>query len=445
MDAATPLRPSSRVTAIRAAMLTFAGDPFVQGRAARHYEPDAIVAMADGRIVACGPAADVVRSLPPDTSIAHYEHALVSAGFVDAHVHYPQLPILGAGGKPLLDWLAAYTFPAECRFGDADHARAVAARYFDENVRNGITTACVFCTVHPESVDALFEEAARRAMRIVGGKVLMDRNAPSDLLDTAQRGYDESKALIERWHGRDRLAYAVTPRFAATSSSAQLDAAAALWRETPGAFVQSHLAENRDEVALIASLFPDRADYVDAYAHHGLLGRRAIYAHGIHLGDAELGRLAVTQSALAHCPTSNNFLGSGQFALHRAMASGVRVALGTDLGAGTSFSMFRTMQAACDVAHLQGHPLDPGEAWWMATGGGADALDLGDRIGRVSPGYDADLVVVDLHATPLLAFRMRYVADIDEALGVLLALGDDRAVRATYVNGQIAFDRDAAL
>jgi guanine deaminase len=445
MGAATPLRPPSRVTAIRAALLTFAGDPFTQGSAARRYEPDAIVAMADGRILSCGPAAEVARSLPPGTPVVQYGHALISAGFVDAHVHYPQLPILGAAGKPLLDWLAAYTFPAEGRFGNAEHARTVAARYFDENLRNGITTACVFCTVHPGSVDALFEEAARRAMRIVGGKVLMDRNAPADLLDTAQRGYDESKALIERWHGRGRLAYAVTPRFAATSSPAQLEAAAALWRQTPGAFVQSHIAENRDELALVASLFPERSDYVDAYAHHGLLGRRAIYAHGIHLVDDELGRLAAMQTALAHCPTSNNFLGSGHFALHRAMASGVRVALGTDLGAGTSFSMFRTMQAACDVAHLQGRPLRPCEAWWMATGGGADALDLGDRIGRVAAGYDADLVVVDLHATPLLAFRMRYVADIDEALGVLLALGDDRAVRATYVDGHIAFDRDAPL
>ena len=441
----SPVRPSSPVTAIRASLLTFTGDPFIDGSAGRRYEPDAIVAMAQGRVVSCGPAADVARTLPPGTPIARYEHAVVSAGFVDAHVHYPQLPILGAGGKPLLDWLAAYTFPAECRFGDGDHARAVAARYFDENLRNGITTACVFCTVHPESVDALFEEAARREMRIVGGKVLMDRNAPSELLDTAQRGYDESKALIERWHGRDRLAYAVTPRFAATSSPAQLEAAAALWRETPGAFVQSHVAEHRDEVTLIASLFPERADYVDAYAHHGLLGRRAIYAHGIHLADGELARLAATQTALAHCPTSNNFLGSGQFALHRARARGVRVALGTDLGAGTSFSMFRTMQAACDVAQLQGHALRASEAWWIATGGAAEALDLGDRIGRVAPGYDADLVVVDLHATPLLAFRMRHVADIDEALGVLLALGDDRAVRATYVNGRLAFDRDAPL
>ena len=445
MHAASPPGTPSPVTAIRAALLTFSGDPFVDGAGARRYEPDAIVAMAGGRIVDCGAAKDVIARLPPGTPVTRYGHALVSAGFVDAHVHYPQLPIIGAGGKPLLDWLATYTFPCESRFGDAAHARSVAARYFDENLRNGITSACVFCTVHPESVDALFEEAARREMRIVAGKVLMDRNAPSELLDTAERGYAESKALIAKWHGRERLAYAVTPRFAATSSPAQLEAAAALWHETPGAFLQSHVAEHRAEVALIASLYPERSGYVDVYAHHGLLGPRAIYAHGIHLADHELARLAEAGTAIAHCPTSNDFLGSGQFAMHRATKARVPVALGSDLGAGTSFSMFRTMQAACDVAQLHGHPLAASTAWWLATAGAARALDLDGRIGTIAPGCDADLVVVDLHATPLLAFRMRYAGDVDEALAALLALADDRAVRATYVNGRRAYDRDDTL
>jgi guanine deaminase len=435
-------------TAIRAALLWFAGNPFADGvERSRRYVADGIVAMANGRIVDCGDAQEVLARLPPGTPVTRYENALVSPGFVDAHVHYPQLPIIGAGGKPLLDWLAAYTFPAEARYGDASYARDVAARYLDENLRNGITTAAVFCTVHPESTDALFEESARRHLRMIAGKALMDRHAPAGLRDTAQQGYDESRALIERWHGKARLAYALTPRFAATSSPAQLEATAALWRETPGAYVQSHVAEHLAEVAWIAQLFPDRSSYVDVYAHFGLLGERAIYAHGIHLSDAEFATLAASGTAIAHCPTSNNFLGSGRFALARAVAQTppVRVALGTDLGAGTSFSMFRTMQAATEVAHLEGTPMSASAAWWLATAGGARALRLDAHIGALDEGHDADLVVVDLCSTPLVAFRMRHVGDIDEALAVQLALADDRAIRAVYVDGRLAFDRDERL
>jgi guanine deaminase len=320
----------------------------------------------------------------------------------------------------------------ETRFADIGYAREIAARYVDENLRHGITTAVVFGTVHPESVDALFEESERRGMRMIAGKVLMDRNAPAELLDTAKRGYDESKALIARWHGRDRLAYAVTPRFAATSTSDQLEAAAALWRETPGAYLHS-------------KLYPAHARYLDVYAHHGLLGRRALYAHGIYLDDADLQRLHESQTALAHCPTSNNFLGSGLFSLHRARDARrpVHVALATDLGGGTSFSMLRTMQAASEVAQMGGHPLSPSCAWWLATHGAAEALDLGRSIGSVAVGRDADLVVIDLRSTPLIDFRMRYVDGIDEALAVQFALGDDRAIRATYVAGRLAWDRDA--
>ena len=434
-------------TAIRGALLTFDGDPFVDDTQARRYEPDAIVAMADGRIVDCGAADVVAARLPPDTPITRYRDALISAGFIDAHVHYPQLPVIGAGGKPLLEWLTSHTFPAEARYADIDYARDVAVRYVDENLRHGITTAAVFGTVHPQSIDALFDECARRGMRMIGGKALMDRHAPVDLLDTASRGYDESKALIARWHRRDRLAYAITPRFAATSTPEQLEAAAALWRETPGAYLQSHVAENRAEVEWIASLFPNDARYLDVYDRFGLLGKRAIYAHGIHLDDVDFARLAETGTALAHCPTSNNFLGSGLFALHRARTpSGpVNVALGTDLGAGTSFSMLRTMQAASEVAHLQGRPLSPLRAWWLATQGAARALDLDDAIGTVAPGREADLVVIDLCSTPLIDFRMRDVERIDDALAVQMALGDDRAIRATYVHGRLAWDRDASL
>jgi guanine deaminase len=434
------------LTALRGALLTFTGNPFTADvSVVRQYEADAIVTMAGGRIIDCGPAADVAKRLPPDTTVTRYPDSLISAGFIDAHVHYPQLPVIGAAGKPLLEWLTAYTFPAEARYADIDYARAVAARYLDENVRHGITTAAVFGTVHPESVDALFEDAQRRDMRMIAGKVLMDRNAPAELLDTPTRGYDESKALIERWHGRDRLAYAVTPRFAATSTPEQLAAAAALWRETPGAYLQSHIAENRAEVEWIASLFPAQRSYLDVYDHFGLLGRRAVYAHGIHLDETDFARLHETQTVIAHCPTSNNFLGSGLFALHRARdaARPLHVALGTDLGAGTGFSMLRTMQAASEVAHLRGHALSPLCAWWLATEGGARALDLDDAIGPIAPGREADLVVIDLRSTPLIDFRMRFVDGIGAALGVQMALGDDRAIRATYVRGRLAWDRDA--
>ena len=434
------------LTAIRGALLTFTRDPVRgDGDAFWHHESDAVVAMANGRISDCGPAADVLARLPPGTPVKHYDHALISAGFIDAHVHYPQLPVIGAGGKPLLEWLTAHTFPAEARFADPDYARPIAARYLDENLRHGITSAAVFCTVHVPSVDALFEAAQARAMRIIAGKVLMDRHAPAELLDTATQGYDDSKALIGRWHGRGRLAYAVTPRFAATSSPAQLEAASALWHETPGAYLQSHVAENRAEVDWIASLYPGHARYLDVYADFGLLGRRAIYAHGIHLDEGDFTRLHESGTALAHCPTSNNFLGSGLFALHRARADPhpVHVALATDLGGGTSFSMLRTMQAASEVAHLGGRPLSPLYAWWLATRGAAEALDLGPHVGDVQPGCEADLVVVDLESTPLIAFRMRYADDIEEAVAVQLALGDDRAIRATYVGGTLAWDRDA--
>jgi guanine deaminase len=432
--------------AIRGGLLTFTGDPFVSGVAAtRRYEADAIVVMEGGRILDCGPAGDLMARMPAGTPVTHYANALIGAGFIDCHVHYPQLPIIGAGGKPLLDWLSGYTFAAEERFADEGYARSVARAYLRENLRNGITSAAVFCTVHPGSVDVLFDEALALDMRLVAGKVLMDRNAPSYLLDTVQAGYDDSKALIARWHGKGRLGYAVTPRFAVTSSPAQLDAAGALKREHAGVHVQSHVSENLAEVALVKSLFPQAASYLDVYARHGLTGARTIYGHGIHLGESDFAFLHETQTAIAHCPTSNNFLGSGLFRLAPSQRADrpVRVGLATDLGGGTSFSILRTMQAACEVAQLSGTPLAPSCALYLATRGAARALDLDDRIGSVAPGMEADLVVLDLRSTPLIDLRMRYASDIEDVLAAQMALGDDRAVRATYVAGKCAYDRDA--
>ncbi|MFO1302837.1 MAG: guanine deaminase [Burkholderiales bacterium] len=432
--------------AIRAALLTFTGDPFLQGtEASRLYESDGIVAMDDGRIVDAGPAADVLARLPAGVEVTRYANALITPGFVDCHVHYPQLPIIGAGGKPLLDWLAGYTFAAEQRFADAEYARSVARTYLRENLRNGITTAAVFCTVHAVSAEVLFEEARALDLRLVAGKVMMDRNAPEPLLDTAQRSYDESKALIARWHGNGRLGYAVTPRFAVTSTVAQLDAAGALRREHAGVHVQSHVSENAAEIALVASMYPEASSYLDVYARHGLTGARTIYGHGVHLSERDFAFLHETGTALAHCPTSNNFLGSGLFRLAAARRSDrpVQVGLATDLGGGTSFSILRTMQAAYEVAQLAGSPLPPSCALYLATRGAARALDLDDRVGSIAPGMEADLVVLDLASTPVIAMRAGCANDIDEMLSVQMALGDDRAIRATYVAGRLAWNRDA--
>jgi guanine deaminase len=305
-------------------------------------------------------------------------------------------------------------------------------------LRNGTTTALVFCAVYPQSVDALFAEAERHGMRIIAGKVLMDRNAPEKLRDTAQRGYDESKALIARWHGHGRSLYAITPRFAGTSTPAQLDAAGALWREHPDVLVQTHIAENRREVEWTAELFPQAKNYLDIYDQHGLIGRRAVLAHGIHLGEAELCRCHESGTALAHCPTSNLFLGSGLFRIGAAKdpRRPVQVGLGTDIGGGTSFSLLATMGAAYEIAQLGGRALSAVEAFYLATLGGARALALDDRIGSLAPGREADFVVLDPNATPLLALRNARATSVEDQLFALMTLGDDRAVRATYVAGK---------
>lgn len=433
------------IIALRAPALTFGGDPFVDGvEATRRYEPDAVVAMSGGKISHFGPASRVLRELPSGTPVETLgADTLLTAGFVDCHVHYPQLPIIGAGGYPLIDWLERYTFVAEQRFADAGYAREVARLFLGECLRAGTTTAAVYCTVHPQSVDAFFTEAQALGLRMIAGKALMDRNAPAALSDTARGGYDESKALIARWHGRDRLLYAITPRFAASSTPEQLELAGVLWREHPGTYLQSHVAENREEVAWVAQLFPERSGYLDVYDHYGLLGERAIYGHGIWLNEAEWQRCHDSGTAIAHCPTSNLFLGSGLFDLSAAKAAArpVRVGLATDLGAGTSFSLLRTMGEAAKVAQLGGHALPASHAFYLATRGGARALGLDDRIGSLALGMDADLVVLDLKSTPLIASRMGWCRDLDEALAVQMTLADERAVLRTYVGGRPAYVR----
>ncbi|MBE7522642.1 MAG: guanine deaminase [Burkholderiales bacterium] len=436
------------VVALRGPMIAWRGDPFEVGaRRALLHEPDAIVAMTGGRIVHAGPASLVLRKLPPRTRVERLpRHSLMAPGFVDAHVHYPQWPMVASHGAQLLDWLANHTFPSEAAFSDSRLASRVARAYLDENLRQGITSAAVFCTVHPGSVDALMREARARGFRLIAGKVLMDRNAPRRLTDSAKRGYDESKALIARWHGRGRLGYAITPRFAVTSSPAQLEAAGALWREHPDCWVQSHVSENRGEVEWVRKLFPRARDYIDVYARFGLVGPRAIYGHGIHLAEREWRALAASGSAIAHCPTSNLFLGSGLFRWDRAKkpARPVEVGLATDVGGGTSLSILRTMGAAYQVAQLSGWSMPPVHAFWLATQGSARALGLASHIGNLAPGHEADLVVLDLASTPAIAQRMERVGGVDEALFVQMTMGDDRAIRQTWIGGRRLHDRDTA-
>lgn len=442
-----PLSPGA--TVVRGPVLTFIGDPFQNGlERTMVHEPDGIVVMAEGRITHFGPADRLLRELPANIEIRDFgKDALISAGFIDTHVHFPQTPMIAAYGAQLLDWLNRYTFPAELKFADKEYARVVARTFLRENLRNGITTACVYCTVHPHSVDVLFEEAEKLGLRLAAGKVLMDRNAPEALRDTPQSGYDQSKALIAKWHGRGRLLYAITPRYAGSSSPEQLAAAGALWREHGDCLMQTHIAETEAEVAWIKELFPDRRGYLDVYDHHGLCGQRAVFGHGIWLEEPDLQRLHACGGAIAHCPTSNFFLGSGALDLNRVVKPErpVRVGLGTDIGAGTSFSILATLGEAYKAAQLNRQSLSAGHAWYLATRGSARAMYLDDRIGSIAPGMEADLVVLDMRSTPLIDFRMDFAQDFTEQLFIQMTLGDDRAVQATYVAGRLAHDRAAEV
>ncbi len=430
--------PAASTFALRGAALTLCDDPFMVGdAAAMHFESDALVVIRGGRIAAFGPYQGLQATLPADTPITHYRDALIVPGFIDTHVHYPQTQIIGAGGKRLIDWLNTCTFPAEMQFADAAYAREIADVFLDACLSYGTTTAVVYCTVHPQSVDAFFEAADARGLRMIAGKTLMDRNAPEALLDTAQRGYDESRALIERWRDRGRLGYAITPRFAASSTPAQLELAGALLAKFPHAYCQTHIAEQRDEVAWVAKLYPERRDYLDVYDHYGLIGPRTLLGHGIHLVEREWQRCREAGAAITHCPTSNAFLGSGLFDWSRAKKQGheVSVALATDVGAGTTLSMLATMGAAYQIARLGGHSLTPVQALYLSTRGAARALQLEDTIGSIAPGMEADLVVLDLAHSPLARLRMKSCESIEDALFMLMTLADDRAIRDVYVMG----------
>jgi guanine deaminase len=396
---------------------------------------DEAVAIKDGKIAGRGTLAEM-QALLPGAAVTDHGDKLITAGFVDAHVHYPQTAMIASWGKRLIDWLNSYTFPEEMRFADRAYADEIANRYLDLTAAHGTTTVASYCTIHPESVDAIFTAAQERGARIVAGKTCMDRNAPDGLRDTAQTGYDGSKALLEKWHGVDRLSYAITPRFSPTSTPEQLEAMGALWAENPDCLMQTHLSEQTDEIEWVKGLFPDARDYLDTYEKFGLLGGRGLYGHAIYLEERERARLREHGAALIHCPTSNTFIGSGLFDMNGLMNEGQRIGLATDTGGGSSFSMLRTMAAAYEIGQLRGTPLHAAELWWLATQGSATALRMDDKIGNIAEGMEADLVVVDLASTPAIAQRSERAADLWEAIFPTIMMGDDRAIAEVWINGK---------
>jgi guanine deaminase len=422
---------------IRGRVLSFTDDPAASGSPAHSVIEDGAVLVAGGLIGAVGEARDILARAPPGALVDDHAGSIVTAGFIDAHIHYPQTQVIGSYGAQLLDWLNDYTFVEEQKFADPAHCARVAEFFLDELIRCGTTTAMVYCTVHPGSAEAFFAAAEKRGARMIAGKVMMDRDAPEALMDTAQRGYDESKALIKRWSKRGRLGYAITPRFAVTSTQAQLEAAGALAREFPECYVQTHADENKAEIARVAALFPEARSYIDVYARAGLTGPRSVFGHCIHLQESEVAELAASRSIAAFCPTSNLFLGSGLFDQARLKRAGVRIALATDVGGGTSYSMLRTAAEGYKVLQLNGQSWPALEALYRMTLGNARALSLDDRIGSVEAGKEADLVVLDPRATPALAHRMETAdGDLEVELFALITMGDDRAVRQTYVAGE---------
>ncbi|MEX6506294.1 guanine deaminase [Jiella sp. M17.18] len=438
-------KPPTGSAAIRGRLVWFDADPAEASEedAVRFIE-DGIVLVEDGVIRAVGEAPAMLRQLSPGTPVADHRPHLVMPGFIDPHLHMPQTQVIASYGTELMEWLAKYTFPEESRYGDPAVAEAASRFLLDTLAANGTTTAAVYCTSHPESVSAFFTEAERRNLRMVAGKVMMDRNAPETLCDTPQGGYDQSKALIAEWHGRGRLEYAITPRFAPTSTEAQLEATAALAREHPDLPIQTHLSENHSEIAFVAEAFPWSKDYTDVYDRYGLVRPRALFGHCIHLSAREHEALAAGGATAVFCPTSNLFLGSGLFDRATVRGAGISVGIATDIGGGTSYSMLTTAAEGYKVLALLGQKLPAFEAFHMMTAGNARAMGIADRVGRIAPGLEADLVVLDSRATAPLRRRMERVETLAEELFALMVLGDERTTVATYAAGRRVYDRASA-
>ncbi len=428
--------------AIRAAFLDFIGDPFfgLESESIR-YIPDGLLVIENGKVFDFGTFTRLQEKYPNIPIESHFGK-LILPGFIDLHVHYPQTEMIAAYGEQLLAWLEKYTFPTEKKFQDPEYARQIAAFFLDELLKHGTTTAVVLTTIFPNSVDALFEEAQRRNMRIVAGQVLMTRHAPDYLLNDAQTASAQTREQIQKWHGNGRSLYAITPRFAITSTEEELTLAGQLKTEFPDVYIHTHLSENLQEIEFTAQLFPNSKNYLDVYDRFGLVGDRSIFAHCIHLNESEFERLSQAGATIAFCPTSNLFLGSGLFKLDRAKSyHRIKVGLATDVGAGTSFSMLQTMSDAYKVAQLQGDSLSPFKAFYLATLGAAQALSLDDKLGNFDIGKEADFIVLDMQATPLMALRNQggmpqNLETLGEQIFATMILGDDRAIAATYIAGE---------
>ena len=435
--------------AIRASFLDFVADPFYEDELnSVRYIPDGLLVLKDGKILDFGAYELLYQQYAAVPQVA-YPNRLIMPGFIDTHIHYSQLEMIAAYGEQLLEWLNKYTFPTERKFKDKEYAKTIASLFLNELLKNGTTTALVFTTVYPQSVDAFFEAASDRNLRMIAGKVMMDRNAPEFLRDDLETAYLDSKKLIQKWHNHGRLLYAVTPRFAVTSTMEQLRCAGKLLQEFPDVYLHTHLSENVKEVTLIRELFPKAQGYLDVYDQAGLVGERSIFAHGVQLTDAEFRRLSEAKAAISFCPTSNLFLGSGLFKLHQAKSAEhpIKVGLGTDIGAGTSVSILQTAAEAYKVTQLQGRSLSPFQALFLATLGGARALCLEDKLGNFDQGKEADFIVLDLQATPLMAVRnanlsKQSVKDLAEVVFGTIILGDDRTVQATYIAGKLAYEAE---
>lgn len=430
--------------AYRAPAVHFTDVPNSNTGAGLEYFEDGVLLVDDqGKVVALDHAHRLEREGLDLRLCQHSPDHLLMPGLIDSHIHYPQTGVIGSYGQQLIDWLNHYTFPAEQAFSDPEHARFEAERFVDLLLAHGTTTAMVYTTVYPQSTDAFFEVARQRNLCMLAGKVMMDRNAPQALLDTAAGSEQECRSLIERWHGNGRLHYALTPRFAPTSTPEQLRLTGELYRDYEGLYLQTHLSENLDEIEWVKGLFPDAGDYLDVYDRYGLLGEHSVFGHGLHLSDRELRRLADTGSSVAFCPTSNLFLGSGLLNAQRLTDAGVGITLATDVGGGTSFSMLRTLAEAYKVLQLQGQSLHPLQALYWVTLGNARLLQLDHRIGNFAPGKDADFILIDRSATPLQSYRQAQTQTLSESLFALIMLGDEINIASTYVMGRLQFQRNS--
>jgi guanine deaminase len=423
--------------AYRAALLSFADD------GSARYEEDGLLVVgpdASGRpVIRAAGAHAALAANYPGVAVTHLPGKILAPGFIDLHVHFPQTDVIGSPAEGLLPWLENYTFPHEARFADHGYAVGVAEVFLDELLRNGVTTALTFCTSHPHSVDALMEASERRGLRMIAGKVLQDRHSPDGVRDETQQSLVDTEALIRRWHGHARLGYAITPRFAPSCSEAQLRGAGELAAAHPGVWIQSHVAENKDEIRWARALFPAARSYLAIYEGFGLMRERAVYAHCIHFDDDDRALMRDTGAAAAVSPTSNLFLGSGFFDYAGAMRVGFRFGLASDVGGGTSFSPFHTMLAAYYVGRegqtKPGISLGPQHLWWQHTAGAARALGLDGVVGNLAPGCEADFLVLDPAATPLLARKTAAARNLDELLFSLIVLGDDRTVAQVFAAG----------